>query len=307
MIKYKDFPGEFVKPCPCSPETVECGYYNLNLHTGCPFACSYCILQSYLETRSPVYYTNLEEMEKQLSEASLNIKELRIGTGELSDSLAWDNETSYSEKLLKIFSSYPDIVFEFKTKSSVVQNLLKAKSNPSNIVVSWSLNPQSIVSREEPYTALIKERLAAMEMIQKKGYKIGIHFDPLIITEGWKELYDGLIEEIRGVLNPNSLAWWSIGALRFPASLKKHIFQHQDSRLFDGELIKGFDNKFRYFRPLRRELFSYISQSIRRKISSSVPLYLCMEDVEMWEDILPEIEPEKESVNRYLYNTALNK
>ncbi len=307
MIEYTTFPGEFIKQCPCSPETVECGYYNLNLHTGCPFDCTYCILQTYLESRSPVYFTNLDKMERELETVCREVKDLRIGTGELSDSLAFDNDTKYSSKLLEIFSHFPKAVFEFKTKSNVVSNLLKFPAVPGNIVVAWSMNPQTIVDVEEPRTSSIKQRLEALREIQNRGYKIAIHFDPLLIYGNWQHLYTELIKQIGEVINPDKLAWWSIGALRFPASLKKYIFRHSDSRLFEGELIKGFDNKYRYFRPLRRELFSFVIKKIKEIVSTDAPVYLCMEDKEMWEDILPSIRPDKESVNSYLYQSVLNK
>ncbi len=114
MIKYTTQKGQFVKRCPCSPEAVSCGYFNINLHTGCPYDCSYCILQTYLDTKEPVFFTNFDKLIEELDFASKTEKYLRIGTGELSDSLAYDKETNYSTKILKIFSEYPDILFEFK-------------------------------------------------------------------------------------------------------------------------------------------------------------------------------------------------
>ena len=79
--------GAFIKHCPCSPGAVPCGYFNLNLQTGCPFACSYCILQAYLEDKTrAVFYTNWLDLEDELQKFLAVNKEVRIGTGELSDS-----------------------------------------------------------------------------------------------------------------------------------------------------------------------------------------------------------------------------
>lgn len=289
-IKYEEFKGEFVKNCPCSPEAVSCGYYNMNLHTGCPFSCTYCILQSYLESKDPVFYTNTDQAKAELERAVKNLKNLRISTGELSDSLAYENENNYSEKIIGLLSDFPEVVFEFKTKSANVENLLN-KEPLKNIVVSWSMNPQQIIDVEEHNTASLHERLKAMWMVQKSGYKIGIHFDPIIITEGWKELYSGLISEISKVVDPGRIAWWSLGALRFPEELKEHIFKYRDSELFTGELIRGYDGKYRYFKPLRKELFTFVRDEIYKKISPDAPLYLCMEDDEMWQDIFPHLDP----------------
>ena len=303
-IKYEEFKGEFVKNCPCSPEAVSCGYYNMNLHTGCPFSCTYCILQSYLESKDPVFYTNTDQAKAELERAVKNLKNLRISTGELSDSLAYEDENKYSEKIIELLSDFPEIVFEFKTKSANVENLVK-KEALKNIVVSWSMNPQQIIDLEEHNTASLKERLKAMKRVQEAGYKIGIHFDPIIITENWKDLYRGLIDEISEIIDPDRIAWWSLGALRFPEELKEHIFKYKVSELFTGELIRGYDSKYRYFKPLRRELFSFVRDEIYKKVSPDAPLYLCMEDNEMWHDIFPDLDPEPEVINKYLYDSAM--
>jgi len=305
MVNYQVQKGAFFKHCPCSPEAVSCGYFNLNLHTGCPYSCSYCILQSYLNSKDPVFFSNFEQMETELDSLRSGQKFLRIGTGELSDSLAWDNQTGYSQKLLQVFQKYPEIVFEFKTKSNEVGNLLSPKKVLKNIVVSWSLNPRVIIRREELLTPGLTDRLNALKAVQSKGYKIGIHFDPLIIFPGWKIHYQGLIKQLAQIINPGQVAWWSMGALRFPVSLKEHIFKYKDSILFKGELIKGYDHKYRYFKPLRLELFQFIKRQINENLSQEIPLYLCMEDQEAWEEILPGIRPDEGHINRYLYEQAL--
>ncbi|MCP5108783.1 MAG: hypothetical protein GY950_35690 [bacterium] len=307
MITFEEQKGKFIKHCPCTPDVVPCGYYNINLHTGCPYNCSYCILQAYLETTKPVYFTNINDMETELREISQTQKYLRIGTGELSDSLALDPQTDYSHKILSIFEKFPEIIFEFKTKSTHVENLLNYKKKLKNIVVSWSLNPREVIEREELLTPDLFSRLKAIEKAQAHGYKIGIHFDPIVIFTGWRAAYLELIEEIANIIKPSRIAWWSLGALRFPYSLREHIFKHRDSRLFEGELIKGHDGKYRYFKPLRLELFRYMKQKIRALISEDVPLYLCMEDREVWQEIFPEMVPDEESVNKYLYEKCLEK
>ena len=93
---------------------------------------------------------------------------------------------------------------------------------------------------------------------------------------------------------------WSLN----PHNLRDYIFRHRNSRLFEGELIKGHDGKYRYFKPLRLELFHYTKQKIQSFISREVPLYLCMEDKEVWQEILPHLPPEEAAVNQYLYESA---
>lgn len=309
MFKFAKQTGRFVKHCPCTPNVVPCGYYNLNLHTGCPYRCSYCILQAYLETPLPVFFTNFQDMEAELTAASLSQPFLRIGTGELTDSLALDPQSHYSKKIMTILKKFPGILFEFKTKSTHVEQIIhysqQFPGQLKNIVISWSLNPQEVIEREELLTPDLANRLKAIEKAQQAGFKIGIHFDPMLIFNGWQQAYLELIKTISQVIHPDQLAWWSLGALRFPYALRDHIFKYKNSRLFEGELIKGHDGKYRYFKPLRLELFHFANQHIRRLISNQVPIYLCMEDQEVWQEILPHITPEEEAVNRYLYQQVL--
>jgi spore photoproduct lyase len=298
--------GTFVKHCPCSPGAVPCGYFNLNLQTGCPFDCSYCILQAYLENKEQgVFYTNFEAMHEELEKFLAGKNAVRIGSGELSDSLAYEMVRPGAARILELFRDFPRAVFEFKTKAVHVRALLAVKETPENIVVSWSLNPPRLIRGEEWLTPDLAKRLRALAAVQDKGYKVGIHFDPLILFPDWQKHYRELIRRLAAVIRPERVAWWSLGALRFPPELKKHIFKHRASQLFWGELIPGRDGKYRYFRPLRLELFGFIRNEIKKQLSGEIPLYLCMEDAPTWREIFPEIPATEEAVNRYLYQAAM--
>jgi spore photoproduct lyase len=306
MLKEAIQKGAFVKHCPCSPGSVPCGYFNLNLQTGCPFDCSYCILQAYLESKDQgVFYTNYNDLETELRNFLAGKKNVRIGSGELSDSLAYEIVRPGAARVLQLFRNFPETVFEFKTKATHVQPLLAVKEIPKKIVVSWSLNPTPIIKNEERLTPPLYRRLQAVAAVQSKGYKIGIHFDPLILFPNWQKHYRELIRRLAAVIRPERVAWWSLGALRFPPSLKKHIFRHSDSRLFWGELIQGQDGKYRYFKPLRLELFSFVRDEIKKWVTGEIPLYLCMEDIATWQEIFPEITAQEEAINHCLYETAL--
>ena len=93
-------PGAFVKPCPCSPGAVRCGYWVLTPALQCPFACTYCFLRFYAPEAPLTLYANLEDAERQFREAAAGWQgPVRIGTGEFSDSLALDPWTRHSRWL----------------------------------------------------------------------------------------------------------------------------------------------------------------------------------------------------------------
>jgi spore photoproduct lyase len=305
MISTPQGPARVIRHCPCTPGAVSCGYWNIDMQSGCPFDCSYCILQAYLPSKEPVFHTDIANLELELEAVSCERRHLRLGTGELSDSLAWDEQTGAAAKLLEMINRFPRVVLEFKTKSDRVKALLEWPEPPPNVVISWSINPARAAGREEAGAPPPAARLKAMAAVQAKGYRIGIHFDPLLLFPGWKTHYAALVGEMARILNPGQIAWWSLGALRFPPALRGPIFGHRarGSRLFWGELVPGFDGKFRYLRPLRSELFHFVLGQIGRRISAHLPLYLCMEDEEMWRDVLPGRPPVEAEINRRLYES----
>ena len=76
--------------------------------------------------------------------------------------------------------------------------------------------------------------------------------------------------------------WISLGTLRFPSSVKS-VIQNRfpDSKIIYEEFITGPDGKMRYFKPLRIGIYREIIACIR-KHAPDVPVYLCMEDDEVW-------------------------
>ncbi|RLJ09521.1 MAG: hypothetical protein DRP15_03485, partial [Candidatus Aenigmatarchaeota archaeon] len=196
---------DFIKPCPCTKGHLGCGYWILNLGFGCPFDCSYCYLQQYQNFPGIILPANLEDFFAK-SEAFLNKigRPIRVGTGEFCDSLALDHITEYSKQLVPFFAK-KKVFFELKTKSSNIQNLLEIPA-AENIIISWSLNPQEIIDTEELNTASLKQRLSAAKKVQDKGYSLAFHFDPVIYTKKWENLYQKVIDKLYSFAQP-PFAW----------------------------------------------------------------------------------------------------
>ena len=108
--------------------------------------CTYCYLQEYTNSPGIIFPANIESFFKNFN--SYKRPGMRIGSGEFSDSLMLDNVTEYSILIADFFKDNKDIIFEFKTKSANIKNLLEAR-HAGNIVVSWSLNPQGIIDENE--------------------------------------------------------------------------------------------------------------------------------------------------------------
>ncbi|MFH1790588.1 MAG: spore photoproduct lyase family protein [Candidatus Omnitrophota bacterium] len=275
---------DFLKPCPCTKHARGCGYHILNIGTGCIFDCSYCYLQRYINTPGIVIPANIDSFFGAFGCIYGSRRHLRIGSGEFSDSLMLDHLTSYAPQLVSFFKGYPDASFEFKTKSANVENLLKAGPG-RNIVVSWSLNPPEIIAENEPMTSTLPERLKAAKLCRDAGYRIGIHFDPIIRYTGWENDYTGLIHTLFTHVLPGDIAWISLGTLRFRPDTKKVIeARFPENSILNGELLIDFDGKLRYPYPARRRIYRTILDTLL-KYSPRLPVYLCMEETRMWKDL----------------------
>ena len=279
------FKGKFFKRCPgARPGLICCNYFVLNLGQHCEMDCSYCYLQSLINFPFVTIYTNMEEALNELSEIAQDMKshKLRIGTGELTDSLSLDDITLYSTHLLHYFKQYPHWTLEFKTKSANVKNFVN-KEHRGNVIVSWSINPQYIVEKEEHGTASLNERLSAARLCRDKGFPVAFHLDPVIYHTDWKENYAKMIQKIISLFKPNEVSHISLGALRFQTE-QRHIMRERfgmRSLVTQGEYFKSKDGKLRYDSQLRKTMFQFIfSQFKNHNIKWNI--FLCMEDKENW-------------------------
>ncbi len=296
------FKGSFLKKCPgISPGMVCCNYYVVNLLKNCMYDCSYCFLQDFLQNNPLlVAYVNVENLLEELDQvftAHPN-RIFRIGTGELTDSLALDTVIPYSQRLIPFFNQRENAVLELKTKSICVENLLNQDS-PRNVIVSWSLNPQTIIDREEKGTPGLQQRLEAARQCANKGYKIGIHLDPIIIFPGWEKAYYELVDNIFKVLSPSQIEWVSLGSFRYRGPLKQIIKErHEDTLLFTGEHVASKDGKYRYLRPLRNQIYESLRDALK-KYSANLNVYMCMETREIWEGVTGKMPRSDEKLDKF--------
>ncbi len=278
------YPGKFLKICQGAGAEMCCNYYVASYAWNCHLECTYCVLQSYLDSDAMVVCTNIDELLTEVKETldrSPN-RMFRIGTGELADSLALDPITCYSQRMVPFFASLSNGILELKTKSDQIANL-KNLDHRGRTVISWSMNSRRICSTEEHKAPAIEDRLAAALQCQQWGYKIGFHFDPLIYYENWESEYREVVKEIFRSIDPENVVWISLGALRFTPRLRELMHgRFPKSRLPYGEFVHGHHGKLRYFRPIREEMYRKMNTWIHEE-APQVFVYLCMESRIVWE------------------------
>jgi spore photoproduct lyase len=280
------FLGKRLKPCPGTSRHICCGYHVINAVTNCPMDCAYCVLQVYLNNPLLTLYSNLDDLLQEI-DAFLSATPdplVRLGTGELSDSLALDSILPLSRVLVPFFANKKNAVLELKTKSAEIDHLLSL-DHRGRTIISWSLNPRRVIAEEEVRTAPLEKRIEAARKVQEKGYLLGFHFDPIIHHAGWERGYEEAIHCLFEKVDPRRIAWISLGGFRYPPPLKVASGQRFPStRIFLGELFPGKDGKFRYLKQLRVEMYRKIRGWLQ-EVDPTPFIYLCMESTEVWDQV----------------------
>lgn len=280
------FKGQFFKRCPGSrPGLACCNYFVLNWGLQCDMNCSYCYLQSFINTPILTIYSNLDDALQELGAMAadgLSDQRLRIGTGETVDSLSLDPLTLFSRDLIEFFRDHPSWSLEFKTKSAYVNQFLDVP-HAGNVITSWSVNPQNIVTSEEHGTASLGDRLNAAEACRDRGFQISFHIDPMIWHPDWEWSYSNLVDEITSRFQPKEIPFMSVGALRFQPEQRTMMRERfgMNSYVTRAETFTSSDGKLRYDEKLRQQMFRFILNKFKDH-SPNWRVFMCMETPEAW-------------------------
>jgi len=282
----KEYKGKFLRFCPGTRAYHCCGYRIIHIGENCPMKCSYCILQAYFQDRVLKIWANQDDLFTELGNAfgADREKRYRVGTGEFTDSLALEHLTGYSYNLIEFLGEYDNVVLELKSKV-VDLTWMDATTRTDRILPAWSMNAPIINESEEFDVSTLKERLKAARTCAEAGFKVCLHFDPIIHSPGWKEGYAETIDMIFDHVKPEQIAYMSLGSFRCMPQLNPIIENNfPDTTYIYNEFVPGLDGKSRLLRPLRLEQFTFMVDRLRSH-GMEEQLYFCMESTEVWNEV----------------------
>jgi spore photoproduct lyase len=286
--------------CPGSNGHLCCNLHTVDLYIGCSIGCTYCIMNGYLNFAPLVVQADTEPIITAIRTAAAAHPDrpLRVGSGEVGDSLLLDPVFRLNEEIIRGVADLPNVRYEAKTKTDYVDHLLGIDPK-GNAVIAFSLNPDPIVSEEEGIAAAPAERLDAARRCVAAGYQVAFHFDPIIRTDNFPGDYLALIADL-GVFPARAIAWISMGTIRFRPALKDALAD----RPFAGEeFVPTRDGKLRYLQPIRREIYA----TLRRAFANvtEAPVYMCMESPALWNRVYGE-RPERLTELRGIFSPSGN-
>lgn len=268
--------------CPVASEGTRCcNLLTLDAVESCGFDCSYCSIQSfYNENKIGIdkdFKTKIENLE-------LNPNEIyHIGTGQSSDSLMWGNRDGILDSLFAFARKYPNVILEFKTKSKEIKYFLENEV-PKNIIVTWSLNTQTIIDNEEHLTASLDDRIGSARKLADKGILVGFHFHPIVVYKDYLSEYEVICKKLVDTFTPNEVVLISMGTLTFIKPVIKKLRERELKTKILQMPFEDINGKKSYPLELKKEMFCNIFNSFK-PWHQKVYFYMCMEAHSLWKEV----------------------
>lgn len=291
LIAY-DWHGDTTTFCPPM-------WWDLAIGSGaCGLGCRSCFLMlTHRVKRDPLkhlLYDNLDDFllaaEHWLCEPKRR-RQHTLGIGiDRSDSLLYEGIAPHVRNLAPLFGSSTCNPQGNKiillTKSANTQYLADiAPQQRKNIVVSFSLNPESVADLwegkwldGERISPPIAKRLEAVKYAQDEGYEVRVRVDPILTPAGWQDEYATFVREVKA--KGIDFRYWTLGTYReknpqLDAWRERWGLPAMEWQPGDDEMTR--DGTHRHLPEARRiEIYSQVRDIIRREFPQA-RVSLCKE------------------------------
>lgn len=170
--------------------------------SGCAAMCLYCYLVcTYYTSAYLRVFVNREEMMDKLKRAADKYPGSVFEIGSNSDLVLENTVSGNLIWTILQFSEVDNARITLPTKFSMVDSLLDLPHG-GNVTIRMSLNPQEIISHVELGTSRLDDRIDALNKLYTAGYDTGILVAPIIMVDGYREMYERLFATMAEKLLP---------------------------------------------------------------------------------------------------------
>ena len=248
--------------------------------SGCTAMCLYCYLVcNYNKCAYLRLFVNREQMlDRIIKKGRESGNPLTFEIGSNSDLVLENTITDNLLYTIPRFAVEGVGKITFPTKFHMVEPLLGLEHR-GKVIFRMSVNPQNIISRVELGTSSLKQRIQAVNQMCEAGYPCGLLIAPVILMEGWREMYTGLLEELEAgltrkmkeqmflevILMTYSYIHRAINSEAFPAA----------PDLYDKEQMTGRGRgRYCYRADSREEAEVFLRAGIKRILGDVPVLYI---------------------------------
>lgn len=258
--------------------------WRLNTMLGCPHHCVYCHFGELIPM-----YVNMADYCRRLAELmAANPWQTTYLYDDASEALFPEPALGAIEGMIGCCRQFPDRHLVIHTKSANV-DFLRELDHQGRCTMTWSLT-SSFQSREaEPFSATMEQRIDAARKCASWGYPVRIKFKPIVPFTGWRDHAREMIRDVLSVKLDNislfTIAWMDVDELKACFA----VDQLDPDFLRAAEEARE-DMEKRSVRPyphhVRAEIYRFYIEQIRA-LNPDVPITLCTEALDMWEEMAP--------------------
>ncbi len=243
-------------------------FYYCSTVMGCIYNCEYCYLQGMYPSANVVAFVNIDDYFKELDKLD-NGKEALVCLSYDSDIAALDKVLDTVGKWCEYARSKPHMTFEIRTKSANISAYKDIKPLP-NVIVAYTLSPESVRQNYEKRTSALKMRLSSAAKLCDKGWRVRLSVEPILAPVVPVDDYYSLMDNIAEFAKKHAVEDVVLGEFRMNCNYFSLIrAQLNNSRLFANPyIVEDKENgvSYRGADKIKDELYKYLSDKINVKI-----------------------------------------
>lgn len=272
---------------PQQPNDIVCPHFlEFKAVSGCPYDCSYCYLWRIPGLKKPRQKDWWKVRKHLLRFLQLDIKPELLNMGEVGE--AGIGEPAKSELLYTtLHNNWANHRILYLTKGMNCNGLLELtickNQNPQkHFVISYSINPQTVINSHERKTPTLKKRLGQVLSFVQQNFDVRLRVDPIMPISGWEKEYGDLFDTIFRDLgiSPERIT------LGFPRAKKKDFSRPPEDNGWLMYIDRGHETGWGYKIPYQTRyeiccaLIGYLETAFGYKNVS-----LCKEELQLWEEL----------------------
>lgn len=247
-------------------------YYN-TLAINCVFHCEYCYLQGMYNTPHLVLFLNNQDFIKATQELIHQSKDkIYLALSYDTDLVALEHYYPYCKEWMMFANDEPRLNIEIRTKSHQIDEIISLTPT-DNIILSFTLSPEDIQKKYEPFTPKLEQRINAVKKAIDKGFRVMISVDPLIYSAQFQTIYSKFLHDVFSEISPKRFYAVSIGVFRMNKDFFKRIKKNGNpSDIYYYNYV--VENKMvSYPQNIRREMIMFVQNILSQKAVKNIHIY----------------------------------
>ena len=237
----------------------------------CIYDCRYCFLQGMYRSAHRVLFVNYEDFVTEIKRLSQRHagEPVWFFSGYDCDSLAYEPVTHFIDHHLPAFRHIDNAWLDVRTKSTQIRQLLRHPPS-DRVVVAFSFTDPLTHRHTERHVPTIDKRIAAMQRLCDRGWRLGLRFDPVVYHTDYQDQFRALLASIFERIPVDALHSVSLGVFRLPKGNFKTIHDLYPEEKMLNQPLELRDGIVSYPAQREREVLEFCETLLLERVPRSI-------------------------------------